>query len=379
MLTGAMAAVPAMTMDMYLPSMPIIARELMTTQSMVQGTVSAILIGGAVGQLVNGPISDRFGRRLPFFIGMSLHVAMSIAIMFAGNLYWLLGLRLLQGIGNASATVAAMAVLRDRFSGPAVAAGISRNMMVVSVAPIIAPSIGGFIATHWGWRGVFAVLGAIGLALMVGAWAFLPETHPAHRRTTTLRIFSSYTPLLRDFGFMRLALVPSFTMVVLMAYVSSASFIYQETFGLSAAQFALVFALNGLGMIVFAQLNSRLVYRLGSHRILWRALATEIALAAALLVLALAGAVTWWVFALATFLLLAVNTMTMPNGAALALADQGKRAGTATALMGAMQAGMGGALAPLVGVLGGDTTALAIVALAALLVAAALLATARRA
>lgn len=373
MLIGAMAAIPAVTMDMYLPSMPQIATDLNTTQALVQATISATLIGGAVGQLVNGPISDRFGRRRPFFWGVGLHVAMSIACMFAPNIYFLLVFRVLQGVGNASAAVAAMAVIRDRFTGPAVAAGISRNMMVISAAPIIAPAVGGSIAVHWGWQGVFAVLAMIGLAMLFGVWRFLPETHPQERRTPKGRpLIRAYGPLLRDWSFMRLALIPSFSMVVLMAYISSASFTYQEDFGLTEAQFAGVFALNGVGIILASQLNSRMVYRAGSPTILLIALSLEVAVAVTMLVLAVLGLAGLWVFAITTFMLVTINAVTMPNGASLALSEQGHRAGTAAALMGAMQAATGALLAPVVGLLGGGPVAFAVVALTVLLIALAL-------
>lgn len=370
MLIGAMAAIPAVTMDMYLPSMPQIAVDLSTTQSLVQATISATLVGAAVGQLVNGPISDRFGRRRPFFWGIGLHVLMSIACMFAPNIYALLVFRLFQGIGNASAAVAAMAVIRDRFTGPAVAAGISRNMMVVSAAPIVAPAIGGYIASHWGWQGVFAVLGAVGLAMIFGVWKFLPETLPRARRAPKgRRIVASYLPLLTDWSFMRLALIPAFSMVVLIAYISSASFVYQESFGLTAGHFAAIFAVNGIGIITASQLNSRMVYRAGSPTILLVALLSEITVAFTLLVLALFGLVNLWVFAISTILLVSINAVTMPNGASLALAEQGHRAGTASALMGAIQAAMGGLLAPLVGFFGGGPAAYASLSLAVLLIA----------
>ncbi|SNU00294.1 MFS transporter, DHA1 family, bicyclomycin/chloramphenicol resistance protein [Ruaniaceae bacterium KH17] len=370
MLVGAMAAIPAVTMDMYLPSMPQIAIDLNTTQALVQGTISATLIGAGIGQLVNGPVSDRFGRRLPFFFGVGLHVLMSIACMFAPNIQALIAFRLLQGIGNASAAVAAMAVIRDRFTGPAVAAGISRNMMVVSAAPIIAPAIGGFLANYFGWQGVFAALALFGVVMLFGVWRFLPETHPHERRTKRGEPFlRAYLPLLTDWSFLRVALIPAFSMVVLMSFVSSASFTYQEHFGLSAGMFAAAFALNGIGIISASQFNSRLVYRAGSPQILLVALSTEAVIAATLLVLALLGLVNVWVFAIATFLLVSVNAVTMPNGASLALAEQGHRAGTAAALLGAFQSGIGGLLSPLVGVFGGDVRAFAIVALGALVIA----------
>lgn len=368
---GAMAAVPAVTMDMYLPSMPQIAEDFATTQSMVQVTISAILIGGAVGQLINGPISDRFGRRLPFFVGMGLHVLMSIACMVVPSIYGLIAVRLLQGVGNASATVAAMAVLRDRYSGAAFSAGLSRIMMVISVAPIIAPSVGGFIAVHWGWHGVFGVLAAIGLLIMLGVWRFLPETLPSERRSHGgfARMLRSYGPLLRDWNFLRRALVPGLTTVVLMSYISSASFVYQDTFGLSPSTFALVFALNGLGIILASQLNTRIVFHLGTRRILVAAIGFEILVASTLLVTSVLGAGGLWVFAVCTALLVAVNALATPNAAATALLDQGHRAGTAAAFVGATQAGFGGLFSPLVGVLGGGPTAVSVVALTALAIA----------
>src|SRR5699024_3862323 len=154
LLVGVMAALPAVTTDMYLPSLPVVATELDTTASLVQGTITGVLIGGAIGQLLVGPLSDRFGRRRPVMIGVLLHVVASLLCMVAAGIVPLLVLRVIQGIGNASATTTAMAVIRDRYSGATASAILSRLMLVIGVAPLLAPTVGSLVAGLAGWRAV---------------------------------------------------------------------------------------------------------------------------------------------------------------------------------------------------------------------------------
>src|SRR5690625_3073726 len=179
---GAMAALPAVTTDMYLPSLPVVATELDTTAALVQGTITGVLIGGGVGQLLIGPLSDRYGRRRPVMIGVLIHVITSVLCIFAAGIVPLLVLRVIQGVGNAAAMTTAMAVMRDRYTGATASAIISRLMLVIGVAPLLAPTAGSFIADVAGWRAIFAVLALLGAGLMLVMWRFLPETLPPARR-----------------------------------------------------------------------------------------------------------------------------------------------------------------------------------------------------
>lgn len=370
MVLGAMAAVPAMTMDLYLPSLPDMMRDLDTTQALAQGTISGMMIGSAVGQLISGPLSDRFGRKRPFYAGLTLHVLMSLLLAFSPNIVMMIGIRMLQGVGNAAAMVAAYATLRDRYSGPAGSAGLSRIQMVIAIAPLIAPSIGGFIAHHWGWRAVFVSLALMGIALMVLVHVALEESHPPERRATELRMFRSYLPLLKDPTFLAYAIIPAMATTVLYTYLSAASFVLQDGYGLSAEQFVIAFGANGIMIVLGAQLNSALVYRVGARRMLLVGLAGSLLFAGVLLATALTEAGGLWGFVIPLGLLLTFNFIVMPNGVTLALARHGERAGGAAAVVGAVQQMLGGLISPVVALLGGRAPGTAIVLLFSVVVAA---------
>src|SRR5215210_1454410 len=211
---GALVALGPLTIDMYLPALPAIVRDLATTDAAVQLTLTGTLVGLALGQLLVGPLSDTFGRRRPLLVGVSVHVLASLLCLVAPNVEVLGGLRLLQGIGAASASVVSMAIVRDLFVGRAAATLFSRLMLVLGVAPVVAPTIGGEILRFTSWRGVFAVLAVLALALLVMAAMALPAPLPAERRLprgvgNTLR---TYRGLLRDRSFVGLVLVAGLAM-----------------------------------------------------------------------------------------------------------------------------------------------------------------------
>lgn len=367
LLLGAMAALPAVATDMYLPSLPDVARDLGTSGTAAQLTMTCMLIGGAVGQVVIGPLSDRFGRRLPVLVGVALHVLTSLACAVAGGIGTLIALRALQGFFNASASVVAMAVIRDRFVGPDASRLLSRLMLVIGVAPLFAPSIGGLIAGDFGWRGVFVALAIFGACLWVVVWRRLPETLPRERRLagglgTALR---GYGILARDRHFVALAVLPGLGQAVLMSYVVGSPFVLREGFGLSASQFALVFAVNGVGLVGGAQINAALVRRYAPIQIIRVALPLSLTLNGVLLVLALSGAGGLPALLVALFLILSLVNFVPPNASAIALSRHGERAGTAAAFIGSLQAGVAGVISPLVGLLGEDTGAMAVVMVSA--------------
>ncbi|HZL05871.1 MAG TPA: Bcr/CflA family efflux MFS transporter, partial [Coriobacteriia bacterium] len=244
LLLGLMCALPAVTSDIYLPSLPEVARDLHTTTTAVQLTMTGVLLGGAVGQLVVGPLSDRFGRRRPVLIGVALHIVISLLCALAPGIGALIALRVAQGLFNAAATVVAIAVIRDRFTGSDASRLLSRLMLVIGVAPLFAPTVGGLIAGQWGWRAVFVALALFGAALWLAVWRRLPETLlPGRRRAAGLRpALHGYRVLLRDQHFVAIAVLPGLAMAVLISYVIGSPFVFREGYGLSANQFALLFA-----------------------------------------------------------------------------------------------------------------------------------------
>lgn len=374
LLVGLLALLPAVTVDMYLPSLPVVADELRTTHAAAQFTITGMLVGGAVGQLLVGPLSDRLGRRRPVLVGLALHVVLSLLCLVAGSIGQLATLRVLQGLGTASATVSAMAIVRDTWTGAEAARILSRLMLVIAVAPLLAPTVGSAVADLWGWRAVFGTLAVLGTALLLLVLRRLPETLPPHRRSAgAVAVVRTYPTLLRDGRFVALAVIPGMSMALVMSYVAGSTFVFQTEYGLTPQQFALVFAVGGTSLVTGSQVNAALVRRVGPLRLLRVGLPVTVALAAVAVavaqarlgVVALVGAI-WFTTSALGFVI--------ANASALALSRHGERAGAAAAVIGFFQAGLAGSVSPLVGVLGGDGVAMTAVMLGSVAVALVVLA-----
>lgn len=378
LLVGMLTLLPAVSVDMYLPSLPEVAGELGATAAAAQFTITGMLVGGAFGQLVVGPFSDRVGRRRPVLLGVSAHVLISLLLVVAPTIQLLSALRVLQGFAASGATVVAMAVVRDRYHGAEAARMISRLMLVIAAAPLLAPTAGSIIAEAWGWRAVFVVLALLGLVIVLVVARFLPETLPPERRTpaSTQRgvrswrgLAAGYLSLLRDGRFVALAVLPGLGMALIISYVAGSPFVFQEQYGLTPSQFALVFALGGTSLVTGSQVNAALVRRVGPLRLLRVGLPTTLLAAAVLLLLALTGLGGIVALVAAIWVTTAVLGFVMANASALALSRHGERAGTAAAVIGFLQAGLAGVVSPLVGVFGGDALAMTAVMLASMVVA----------
>jgi DHA1 family bicyclomycin/chloramphenicol resistance-like MFS transporter len=375
---GALAALPAITTDMYLPSLPVVAEDLETTQAAAQFTMSGMLIGAGVGQLVIGPFSDRFGRRLPLLIGISLHVVTSILCSITPDIETLIGLRVCQGFFNAAASVVSIAVIRDRFVGSDAARLLSRLMLVIGVAPLFAPTVGQAIAGAWQWRAVFYALALIGLLLVLIVWRFMPESLPKEQRRpgNPRQVAGGYAALLRDRHFMALAVIPGLGLAVIMSYVVGSPFVFQDEYGLSQGQFAAVFALNGAAIVGSAQLNAALVRRAAPIRVLRIAVIVQMGCALILLAIVLTGFGGIVGLVAGLWLVLGTQGMIPANASVLALHNYGHMAGTAAAVIGSLQSGVAGLVSPFVGFLGGGSVAMVCVMLAAVSLTLLVLATA---
>jgi DHA1 family bicyclomycin/chloramphenicol resistance-like MFS transporter len=375
LILGAFVALGPLTIDMYLPALPTIRAELATSSAAVQLTLTGTLIGLALGQLVIGPLSDALGRRRPLLAGTALHVVASLLVLVAPDIAVLGGLRVLQGIGTAAASVVALAIVRDLFEGRAAATMLSRLFLVMGVAPVLAPTIGGELLRFTNWRGVFAVLALYGVAVLaLGAFA-LRETLPPERRRQggvvgTLR---TYGGLFRDRTYVGLILVAGLTMAALFTYVSGSSFVYQRQFGLDEQQFGMLFGAGAFWLIGATQLNPVLLRRWSPAQILVAGTVGGTAAGAVLVLLAALGAGGLLGVALPLWAVLFAAGLALPNAPALALAEYGDSAGSAAALLGAVQFGVGAAVSPLVGLLGNDALAMGAVIVASLLLAVAVL------
>lgn len=374
---GAFVALGPLTVDMYLPALPTIADDLGTSAATVQLTLTGTLVGLALGQLVLGPLSDALGRTRPLLAGTALHVVASLLVLVAPSIEVLGLLRFLQGVGTAAGAVIALAVVRDLFDGRAAATMLSRLFLVLGAAPVLAPTVGGELLRVTSWRGIFLVLAVYGAGLVVMGRLAVRETLPPERRRSsgvagTLR---AYRALFRDRVYVGLVLVAGLTMAGLFSYVSGSSFVFQDQFGLDEQQFGLLFGAGAVWLIAATQLNPLVLRRCTPAQVLVAGVAVGALAGAVLVALAATGTGGLWAVALPLWVVLFASGLALPNAPALALSRHGEAAGTAAALLGAVQFGVGAVVAPLVGVLGNDAVAMGTVVVAALLLALAVLAT----
>ncbi|MEU3901881.1 multidrug effflux MFS transporter [Streptomyces sp. NPDC045251] len=357
---GALSAVPPLSMDMYLPALPDVTRTLGSSTTMGQLTLTACLSGMALGQLLVGPMSDRWGRRRPLLIGLVVYVVASVSCAVAPGVELLIGARLVQGLAGAAGIVIARAVVRDLYDGLEMARFFSTLLLVSSLAPIIAPILGGQVLRFTAWRGVFLLLAVIGVALTALVWRRLPETLPAEQRRGggVLGALFIMRGLVADRVFRGYVMVNGFAYGALFSYIAASPFVIQEIYGASPQTFSLLFGLNSLGLMVVGQINGKLL--VGRVRL-------DKALGAGLGVIALAGSVllamTAGVFgdagtvpvACCLIVMISALGLVLPNTNALALIRTPHAAGSASALIGTSCFAMGALATLLVGLAGKGT------------------------
>jgi len=368
---GGFVAIGPLTIDMYLPALPTITRELETTSSAVQLTLTGTLIGLALGQLVLGPVSDALGRKRPLLAGTALHVLASLLVIIAPNLAVLGALRVLQGVGTAAGAVIAIAIVRDLYDGRAAATMLSRLFLVLGAAPVLAPTIGGELLRFTSWRGIFAVLAVYGVLMIVVGARYLPETLPPERRQSSgvLGTLRGYRSLFHDRAYVGLVLVAGLTMAGLFSYVSGSAFVYQGEFGLDEQQFGLLFGAGAVWLIAATQLNPLLLRRWSPQQLLVAGTVAGAVAGGALVLLAATSTGGLWAVAGSLWAVLFACGLALPNAPALALSRHGEAAGTAAALLGAIQFGVGAVVSPVVGLLGNDAVAIGAVVVTALVLA----------
>ncbi|MBC8090378.1 MAG: multidrug effflux MFS transporter [Pseudonocardia sp.] len=353
-LLGALVAIGAFNIDLYLPAFPLLQEEFATSAVRVQVTLTGSLVGFAVGQLIIGPLSDAFGRRLPVIVGLALFVLASLAAAAAPTIEVLIALRVLQGLGVAGAAVIALAMVNDLFDGVGAARLIARLILVLGVAPVFAPSIGSFVLTVTSWRGVFLLLAVLGAVVLVVGVTRLPETlPPVRRRAAGVRASAqTYRALLGDRAMVGLMLTAGLSIATLFSYIAGAPFVLQELYGLDTQQFGLAFAAIGAALVIGTQLTGQLVTRTAPERLLVTGLSG--ALAASLV---LAGLVVTSTGGLPGFLGALLVTalfvgVALPTAPAMVLSRHGWAAGSASALLGFTQFAIAGLWAPVFGSFG---------------------------
>ncbi|WP_320772718.1 multidrug effflux MFS transporter [Streptomyces sp. CRN 30] len=372
---GGLTATPPLAMDMYLPALPEVTEALSAPAATVQLTLTACLLGMALGQLVVGPMSDRWGRRRPLLAGMAVYVVATALCAVAPTVETLVAFRLLQGLAGAAGIVIARAVVRDLYDGMEMARFFSTLMLISGVAPIVAPVFGGQVLRVTDWRGVFVVLVVLGIALTAVVWAKLPETlPPAQRHAGGVReTLHAMRGLLADRVFTGYMLAGGFTFATLFAYVSASPFVVQEIYGASPQTYSLLFGVNSIGLVIAGQVNGRvLVGRVSLERVLTVGLGVVTVAAVALLLMTTGvfGEAGLLPVSVALFVLMSAMGITLPNMQTLALLRVRHAAGSASALLGTSSFLIGAIASPLVGVAGEDTAVpMAVVQLASVLVA----------
>ncbi|GAA1823112.1 multidrug effflux MFS transporter [Microlunatus capsulatus] len=352
---GLLSTFGPLSLDLYLPALPELADDLASTPSAAQLTITACLVGLALGQLVAGPLSDRFGRRRPLLVGLVAYLLASLACAFAPSVTVLVVLRLVQGLAGAAGLVVARAVARDLYEGRRLVLFFSRLTLISGLAPVVAPVLGGQLSRVMSWRGIFVVLAGFGALLLV-AGLLQRETLPAERRstgglTTTLR---GFRVLLGDRFFVGAALSAGLAGASMFAYISGATFVLQRIYGMSAQGFSLVFGLNSVGIMAMSQLGARLSRRRPPVQVLALGLGLNLLGAAALATTVLLGlGLPFLVPSL--FVMVSALGLVFPTATALAMSDYPEQAGTASSLLGLGQFVFGAVVAPLVGIAGEET------------------------
>lgn len=348
LILGAMTAIMPLAVDMYLPSLPTLAQSLEVDPSRVQLTLSSFFIGVAGGQLLHGPLSDRYGRRPLMLIGLLLYVLASAGCAMATSVGMLTVLRFIQALGACAGMVISLAVIRDSFPPQDGARMISRMMLVLGVAPILAPLLGGQLLAWFGWRAIFWFLTLYGAVLLAAVAITLPETRPAHTRGPTgvmswLRGFGGILVHRRFIGF---TLTRGFAAAAMFAYIAGSPFVFIVLFGVPPEHFGWLFGANALGLIAASQINVRLLKRSTPERVAGRAVLVSVGaglclLAASLLPVGL-GTTAFVALLVPLFFCVATNGLINPNATALGMAPFGDRAGTASALIGSISFAIAG-------------------------------------
>jgi len=354
---GALTAMGPLAIDMYLPALPSISRDLQAAPALVQASLAAYFIGVALGQAMYGPFSDRFGRKPALYLGLTVFTLSSVACALTARVELLILCRFLQALGGCAPLVVPRAVVRDHFDQQASVRALSLLILVMGVAPILAPLVGGQLLVAWGWRAIFWLLAAYGAVSLVIVSLLLPESLPVSaRRAQPLGvILSTYGRLLGDRSFMGWVVSGGMIFSGLLAYISGSSFIFIELFKVRPERFGLFFGANAIGLIAASQINGWLARRYSPRQVVNTVMPIAAVAGVALVTAVATGAAGFAGLLVPLFCFVACLGFVMPSTTALAMAPHGAVAGSASALLGTVQFTMGATAGALVGLLGNGT------------------------
>lgn len=352
LILGALSAFGPLAIDFYLPGFPAMAQAFATDEKHIQLTLAVYFLGLSIGQLLYGPIADRFGRRVPLLVGVVLFTAASLACAFAPTLEWLIGARFVQALGGCAGMVLSRAIVSDKCDAVGSAKVFSQLMLVMGLAPILAPMLGGLLVNLYGWQAIFITLTGFSAMAALAVALGLPESLPANvPRQPLSGALRQYGRLLKDREFLGHALTGGIAMAGMFAYIAGSPFVFIKLYDVPAEHYGWLFGSNAAGFILVAQVNARLLAKRGPafllSRIVW------VYLAAGLTLLAVSALHTQqlWPLLIPLFVCIASLGCIIPNASACAMSGQGARAGSASAMLGCLQFSVAAAAAWLVGAL----------------------------
>ncbi|MHC8316334.1 multidrug effflux MFS transporter [Pseudomonas sp. LB3P31] len=352
LILGALSAFAPLAIDFYLPAFPAMALAFGTDEQHVQVTLAAYFLGLSIGQLIYGPIADRFGRRIPLLSGVVLFTVASLACAFAPTLEWLIGARFVQALGGCAGMVISRAIVSDKCDAVGSAKVFSQLMLVMGLAPILAPMLGGLLVNTTGWQSIFLVLTGFSALAAVAVARGLPESMPAHMPRQPLSgSLRQYGRLLADRVFLGHALTGGIAIAGMFAYIAGSPFVFIKLYGVPAEHFGWLFGTNAAGFILVAQVNARLLAKRGPAFLLVRAVWVYLAAGLALLAVSALQTEKLWPLLIPLFICIASLGCILPNASACAMNGQGTRAGSASALLGCIQFSIAAGAASLVGIL----------------------------
>lgn len=350
-LLGCIAAIGPFSIDMYLPSFPSIAKDFGVEQQLVSYTLTGYFIGIALGQLFYGPLLDRYGRKPPLITGLLIYALASWLCSVSPNLYFLVFFRFIQALGSSVGIVASMALIRDQFDITEVAQMFSSILLVMGVAPIIAPTLGGFFLSHFSWYAIFRFLSLIAVSLSVALCFFLKETQGVNKKVSLrfTQIGKNYIRVLSNINFVRFSFSGSLAMAIMFAYISSISFILMDIYNILLSMFGWLFGSNAFGFILGSQVNGYLIRRKDVYRITLYANIVQFLVTIFALILAYMGYLPLYVFCGVIFTVLFLLGFINPNSTALSLKGIEKNIGVASALNGSIRMAIGALVSFLMG------------------------------
>ncbi len=353
LILGFLSAIAPFSIDMYLPGFPVIATDLNTSIEMVSYSLSSFFIGVCIGQVLCGPLLDRFGRKMPLYAGLLLYIVATIGCVFTKSVEVLIALRFLQAIGGCVGMVAPRAIIRDMFHVDESAKIFSYLILILGVSPIIAPTAGSYIITHFGWHAIFILLTIISVLLLVAVVIWLPESKQPDPSFSLQPkpILDSFWIVLRQSQFFTYAVTGAISSAGLFAYLAGSPYVFMKLFGTTEQQYGGIFALIAAGLIISSQLNNRLLKKYSSQQIVKSALAIQTIAGLLLFVGTAVGWLNLYTTILLIFLYLSCQGFNFPNASALSMAPFNKHAGSASALMGGIQMGIGALASAVVGLL----------------------------